>query len=818
MKKLGYVILALSIIAGAFGMANASPVYVTNFGSAYPGASSSLNTCMLCHASSGPPGLNNYGVAFSSNAHNFQAIENQDSDSDGFNNIDELNAGTFPGDPTSKPAAPPPPPTSAMDMPTGQIYVSYPASSSPSMDADPMLARPVGVGAVASGGDTLTVNLNFAQFSGGADIYLAYGISADPANIYIMKPDYSLQAVSLQEIILALATGVPPAGIEPWRSNTTGPVDEVILDNILIDNIATGTYSLYAVATPSGNLQNYYLWRTEFTVAEPDGVTLYAQNCASCHGSLTKSTKAQASASAIQSAIGGNVGGMGYLQSLSTVKVQAIADVLAQQTPPPPPPPPATTDGATLYSQSCASCHGTLASSVKTGATASAIQSAINSNAGGMGSLSNLSSTQIQAIAGVLAQQTPPSAPPAPTTTDGARLYALSCASCHGTLASSAKTGATATAIQSAINGNVGGMGSLSNLTSAQVQSIAGSLAAQTPPPPPTTTDGATLYAQSCASCHGQLASSTKTGTTATKIQNAINGNVGGMGSLSNLTSAQVQAIAGVLAAQTPPPPPPPPTTTDGATLYSQNCASCHGQLASSTKTGTTATKIQNAINGNVGGMGSLSNLTSAQVQAIAGVLAAQTPPPPTTTDGATLYSQNCSSCHGTLDNSEVTGKSASSIQKAIDNDKGGMGSLSNLTSAQVQAIAGVLAAQTPPPPPPTTDGATLYSQNCASCHGQLASSTKIGTTATKIQNAINGNVGGMGSLSNLTSTQVLAIADVLALQTPIPPAPSHPVNWYKDHRSYVGENGTLECVSCHGADLTGGSGPSCYSCHGKKW
>lgn len=25
-------------------------------------------------------------------------------------------------------------------------------------------------------------------------------------------------------------------------------------------------------------------------------------------------------------------------------------------------------------------------------------------------------------------------------------------------------------------------------------------------------------------------------------------------------------------------------------------------------------------------------------------------------------------------------------------------------------------------------------------------------------------------------------------------------------------------CTSCHGATLTGGQGPSCFSCHGKKW
>jgi hypothetical protein len=30
--------------------------------------------------------------------------------------------------------------------------------------------------------------------------------------------------------------------------------------------------------------------------------------------------------------------------------------------------------------------------------------------------------------------------------------------------------------------------------------------------------------------------------------------------------------------------------------------------------------------------------------------------------------------------------------------------------------------------------------------------------------------------------------------------------------------NPTTNCVSCHGSDLKGGSGPSCFSCHAKKW
>ena len=60
-------------------------------------------------------------------------------------------------------------------------------------------------------------------------------------------------------------------------------------------------------------------------------------------------------------------------------------------------------------------------------------------------------------------------------------------------------------------------------------------------------------------------------------------------------------------------------------------------------------------------------------------------------------------------------------------------------------------------------DGVTLYSANCASCHGVLATSAKRGRSASQIQSAISANRGGMRILSALTTAQVQAIADVLA-------------------------------------------------------
>ena len=60
----------------------------------------------------------------------------------------------------------------------------------------------------------------------------------------------------------------------------------------------------------------------------------------------------------------------------------------------------------------------------------------------------------------------------------------------------------------------------------------------------------------------------------------------------------------------------------DGAALYGEHCSACHGPLATSTKLGRTAAQIQAAIDNNIGGMGGLSFLTAAEIQAIADALA----------------------------------------------------------------------------------------------------------------------------------------------------------------------------------------------------
>jgi mono/diheme cytochrome c family protein len=56
------------------------------------------------------------------------------------------------------------------------------------------------------------------------------------------------------------------------------------------------------------------------------------------------------------------------------------------------------------------------------------------------------------------------------------------------------------------------------------------------------------------------------------------------------------------------------------------------------------------------------------------------------------VYGVACAGCHRELENTQLRGKNAQAIQKAIDNDKGGMGVLTVLSTQEIDAIAAVLA------------------------------------------------------------------------------------------------------------------------------
>jgi mono/diheme cytochrome c family protein len=76
--------------------------FLGDFNTRYGTAGSVLDSCSTCH--SAIPSLNSYGTAWKNNGKNFAGIESLDSDGDSFTNLQEIQALTWPGDPSSFPS------------------------------------------------------------------------------------------------------------------------------------------------------------------------------------------------------------------------------------------------------------------------------------------------------------------------------------------------------------------------------------------------------------------------------------------------------------------------------------------------------------------------------------------------------------------------------------------------------------------------------------------------------------------------------------------------------------------------------------------
>lgn len=101
------LVFAFSLTTVTFGIAFAEIPYTDMFNAEY-GTSGGYNynpqlgSCLTCHSSGSSK--NAYANDWRNNGRNFANIESMDSDNDGFTNLDEIVAGTFPGDSNSKPA------------------------------------------------------------------------------------------------------------------------------------------------------------------------------------------------------------------------------------------------------------------------------------------------------------------------------------------------------------------------------------------------------------------------------------------------------------------------------------------------------------------------------------------------------------------------------------------------------------------------------------------------------------------------------------------------------------------------------------------
>jgi hypothetical protein len=97
MKKLIILALTLGFTTASFATMND----LKKFKAQYPNAKN-IGKCAACHAEGPNKPLNSYGEDYLREKNLFtDALAKMDSDKDGIDNITEINADTFPGDPNS---------------------------------------------------------------------------------------------------------------------------------------------------------------------------------------------------------------------------------------------------------------------------------------------------------------------------------------------------------------------------------------------------------------------------------------------------------------------------------------------------------------------------------------------------------------------------------------------------------------------------------------------------------------------------------------------------------------------------------------------
>ncbi len=208
------------------------------------------------------------------------------------------------------------------------------------------------------------------KIAGVTSPYVQTGLTASTTYYYIVTA-VNAAGESAPSVQVSATTSAPPPTVPPAPTGVT----------------ATGGTNSVTLAWPTvtGATSYNLYWSTTTGVTTANGTKITGVTSPYLHSRLT-ATPTWLAANTPYFYILTAVNAVGE----STPSAQATATTSA-------------TDGVALYGSNCAGCHNPLATSVKQGRTAAQIQAAIDSNTGGMGSLSGLTPTQVQAIADVLA-------------------------------------------------------------------------------------------------------------------------------------------------------------------------------------------------------------------------------------------------------------------------------------------------------------------------------------------------------------------------------------------------------------------------------
>ncbi|MDH5371870.1 MAG: c-type cytochrome, partial [Acidimicrobiia bacterium] len=518
--------------------------FLPAFKLAYPAAASSrIANCTLCHnIQGGEYKLNPYARQWKEDE-NFQAIEGLDADGDGYSNLTEIQAATFPGDASDNPSTVVT--TTTVAAPPGSGEAIYQANCA-------------GCHGGAGGnlvGRSLTLSRISSVVTSGTTGMSGYSGSLSSGEIQLVS-EYVFNVISAPTTTTTTAPGTPPppppngsalyasrcsachganggdlvtstlshsqmvsvttsgrASMPSFSGSLTGAEIEAIIT--YVDSIAPPTTTTTAPGTPPP--------------PPPNGSAVFASNCAGCHGSNGGDlvgrglTKAQVSSTTNN----GTSGMPGFSSRLSTAEVDAVSSYVASlggaaptttTTAPGSPPP----SGSAVFAENCAVCHGAGGGDlVGHSLTNSQLLSTTNNGQGTMPAFSSrLSTEQINAVVAYLSSLgSDSSTPPDDTGVDGSSLYAKYCSSCHGAHGAGGAGGAvagTSLTRSQVISLTTDGRGSMPSysgrMTADEIGAIAdfilglsgsgdaGTVSAAEGLPD---TPGAHLYAELCSACHG---------------------------------------------------------------------------------------------------------------------------------------------------------------------------------------------------------------------------------------------------------------------------------------------------------------------------
>ena len=204
------LLLAVMLASSKPQTGSALPDFLSAAVAKYPNiAVSSLNNCTLCHTIA--PTLNPYGVAYRDNGKNsaaFGLIEGLDSDGDGFSNLQEINALTFPGDSASFPALPT---ATNTPIPTNTSVPSPTSTSVPNPTDTPIptvVTGPTATPTTASTSASVTTGLTPSSVTVGGSSNATVSLSNVPAGGFASAEFTCTYNAALVEVSSITETGL----------------------------------------------------------------------------------------------------------------------------------------------------------------------------------------------------------------------------------------------------------------------------------------------------------------------------------------------------------------------------------------------------------------------------------------------------------------------------------------------------------------------------------------------------------------------------------------------------------------------------------